>query len=166
MSLMYLLNILYSNQNPSFFPLEGAVPISVLYFHPPYCNAWWGSHLKINLTFLFLFSVTPIKYTIFFVVSSLSTKCQMNIQGLLIVLGKPRRKTCFSTMKYDCRSIVWQWNNRKRFLSARDKIWIFKVAFYNKTIFSLRHGYFNRDLSTVTLVKYYISMRHLNRKTQ
>ena len=46
------------------------------------------------------------------------------------------------------------------------KFEISRWRFIVKPSFSLRHGYFNRDLSTVTLVKYYISMRHLNRKTQ
>ena len=58
-----------SNQNPSFFPLEGAVSIFSHHFHPPYCNAWWGSRTNFPLsqeTDFCLDLVTNTKYIIFY----------------------------------------------------------------------------------------------------
>ena len=163
--LKYLINIPHGNQNPSYFPLEGSVPISTLHFSDisPYCNAWRGSQMKMILAFLFLWRYfTTVagdrlvfgfsdKYKVhsLFIVSRPSTKIQLIIQGLIIIMEKPIRNTCFGTVKHDWTSIVLQWTNRKHFLYTCDNkvtnyksSWKYKVVFYNKTTSLLRHDVF------------------------
>ena len=62
------------------------------------------------------------------------------------------RNACLGTVKQNWTLIVWQWVNRKHFLSARGNIWNSNAAFYNKTTCLLREGCFNRDLSVITPV--------------
>ena len=148
----YSLNMAIICQNSSFFHLDNSVSIYSEH-HVLYCNAWWGSHEKITLTFLFLKtflflwlsftnvtrdeirSCFSVKYKLYslFVVSRLSTKIQLSIQGLLIVIEMQIRKTISSKVKHIWTSIVWQWTNRKHFLFAQGNIWKFKVGFCNKT---------------------------------
>lgn len=52
------------------------------------------------------------------------------------------------------------------FYLTRSTIWNTKVVSYDKTINLLSHGYFDRDLSVVTSVSYYISMMLLCKETK
>ena len=92
-----------------------------------------------------------------FIVSRLSTYIQP-ISGFSVVMGKPIKKRHLATVKHDWTSIIYWWANRKRFLSARCKIWNSKVVFCNKTNCLLRHGRFNRELWVATPVEYFIQL--------
>ena len=149
----YSLNIPNNNQNISFFPLENSESIISLC-----CNVWWSSH-TISLAFLFLSLLFSIvtgdelvsgfsdKYRVhsLFIVFRPSTKIQLSIQDLPIVIGNSMRNTCLDTMKHDCTSVAWQWTNRKHLLFARGNVCNSKVAFYNKTACFLRHRCLYKD---------------------
>ena len=94
-----------------------------------------------------------------FILSRLSTEIELSIQGLLIVIGKLMRNACIGRVKHDWKSV--EWINRKHFLFEHDDIWNSKVTIYNKTTCLLRQASFNRDLSVVTPVKHFISMKFL-----
>ena len=87
-------------------------------------------------------------YIVLFIVSRLSTKIQLSISGLLIVMGKPIRNVYLGIVKRDWTSIAYG----KPFLFARGNIWSSRVVFYNKTTCLLRCECFNRDLWVVTPV--------------
>ena len=78
------------------------------------------------------------------------TEMKLSIQALPIAMGKPIRNVCLGTVKYDWKSTVWQWGNRKYFLFVHGNIWNFKVAFYNKTTCLLRCVCFSRGLLLVS----------------
>ena len=78
---------------------------------------------------------------------------QLSIQALPIVVEKPIRNVYPGTVKYDWKSTVWQWGNKKHFLFGHSNFWNCKVAFCNKTTCLLKYVCFNRVLSVVTLVK-------------
>ena len=93
-----------------------------------------------------------------FVVFEVSIEIQLDIQNLLIVMGKPIRDVRLGTAKHDWTLIFWLWTNRKHALFARGDVWNSKVAFYNKTTYMLWQWFFNRDLLVVNPVQYFISM--------
>lgn len=94
---MYSLNIPYSNQNPSFFPLEKSVSMPSVHFGDisSNYNMWRGSHTKVVYFFScdFDFPVNALvsgftdeyKAHNLFIVYRPSTKIQLSVQSLLIV---------------------------------------------------------------------------------
>ena len=93
-----------------------------------------------------------------FVVFKGSIEIQLDIQNLLIVMGKPIRDVRLGTAKHDWTLIVWLWTSRKHALFAQGDIWNSKVAFFNKTTYMLWQWFCNRDLLVVNPVQYFISM--------
>ena len=86
---MYSLNIPHNIQNPSFFPVNTQYPfLQNLHFGniSPYRSG--SDNFKIFLCdFTIVRGDGNANYIVLFIVSRLSTKIQLSISGLLIVMG-------------------------------------------------------------------------------